>query len=1018
MKSTFTKINLRVITLALIWVFQLGQSHLFASKTSGETVLISEDFEDDSYEQNWGVKTLQGSTSWWRANYNNNYYMQMSGYNASGNELETYLITPPIDFDSYDSEVLTFKTKNGYYRGTTLTVWVSTNFDGNDVEAATWTQLQAVVDETDNANGYGSVFVESGNVDLSSYDGQGYVAFRYLGNSSVLTTTYQVDDVVVTGVEKSFDGTLVSDQAGDRLDFEYVELGQESAVQTYTLSYQNVSGDISITCPDGYFVSLDGSDWKSELDLPSGNGTGSADVKVKFVPGREYYYGTEVEIEHKVNDAMPYLLKVKPADAGVPTDATSLTKDQTLDVVTWNLQFFGISTKGTGSQSSFESKLNYVADKMVELDADIYALQEIIADSYHGDFLPPLVDKLNELAGETRYAGVLSDTYSFYFNEPSKEYPAQRVAFVYDLSTVSNLEDFSMFSDFYDGYATPDIPGYPTSDYLFWAGGRLPQIMKTIVKVNGKSQLINLVNIHAKCCDDAERRLADATYLYDELMANYNNDNLVILGDYNESYSAFGGAYAQWYTNDNKDFMHAAGSTLDHLAVSNELYYEYQALSNNTQIEEVSYSDHDPILLRMLIDSEKEKQTVSLGAIADQEAGTKVTLNATATSGLPVQYMVVNGKASVTGSQLMVEGVGEIVVQAAQVGDAQFAPAFSQLVTFNGTKGSQTIDFAQIEDVAMDVGSFTLNATASSGLPVSYEVVSGNVTVEGDVVTLNGVGDVTIKAMQEGNEDFEAAPEVSVSFKVLKGQQQIDFTAPENKKVSDGTFELSATASSGLTVTYEVVSGDIQIQGNTVTINGAGDVSVKASQEGDDNYYAADDVTVSFNIAKGDQTITFETIATKNMADETFELEATASSGLAVSYAVVSGNITIEGTTVTLVEAGEATIKAMQGGNEDYNAAPEVTQTFIIEEKSGIEDEYARQVNVYPNPTPGMVVVTTPDVEEKTIKVIGLSGKTLKEVKVFGTENILDLDELNNGLYFVQITSGNITIAKKLQVRR
>ncbi|SMO65451.1 Por secretion system C-terminal sorting domain-containing protein [Saccharicrinis carchari] len=667
-----------------------------AATTNDVVPIVTADFEDQSFKQGWTVQAVQGHTYWVQTTYNGNSYMQISGYKATGPDIESFLISPAIDFNAYDNETLTFKSKNGYYSGTTLSVWLSTDYDGSNVESATWQPLNAQIDERNNYSGYGATFIESGLVDLSAFSGMGHIAFKYSGNTSNRTTTYQVDDVMVTGSKKNFSGTLTSGLINKQINFPYVALGQQSEVYAYTLSYTGVAGDIKITCKRDYRLSLDGANWINELIVDTGTGDGSAEVKIKYAPQQEYYYGIESVVEHRVNNAMPYQIKVKPANAGVPIDATTLTKDKTLDVVTWNLQFFGIAPNGSSNHAAFETKLSQVANKIIELDADVYAIQEVIVDENYGDFLTPLIEKLNELEGQTSYAGVLAPRYSFYFQPPASDFPAQRICFIYNIKTVSNMDSFSMFSDFYKGYSTPQITGYPGNSSLFWASGRLPQMMKSVVQIDGKSQLLNFINLHAKCCDADERRWADAEYLFNDLILNYNDDNVVILGDYNETYSMSKGAYAPWYANWNRDYLRAVGSSLDHVSISDELYFEYQSLINNSRIDQVNYSDHDPVMLRMLIDTDKEPQSVTLAPIASQQVDNIIHLQGAASSGLPVTYKLVSGNASLSGDMLQVNGLGEVNVQAFQEGNAQYAPAFSDWVSFNieGNTGVEQ-DYAQ-----------------------------------------------------------------------------------------------------------------------------------------------------------------------------------------------------------------------------------------------------------------------------------------------------------------------------------
>ncbi len=78
------------------------------------------------------------------------------------------------------------------------------------------------------------------------------------------------------------------------------------------------------------------------------------------------------------------------------------------------------------------------------------------------------------------------------------------------------------------------------------------------------------------------------------------------------------------------------------------------------------------------------------------------------------------------------------------------------------------------------------------------------------------------------------------------------------------------------------------------------------------------------------QTITFPAIANKKSGDAPFLLTATASSNLPVVYSTVSDKVSVSGSTVTIVTAGRAVIKANQPGNGTFSPAPEVTQSFCI----------------------------------------------------------------------------------------
>src|SRR5439155_962646 len=164
-----------------------------------------------------------------------------------------------------------------------------------------------------------------------------------------------------------------------------------------------------------------------------------------------------------------------------------------------------------------------------------------------------------------------------------------------------------------------------------------------------------------------------------------------------------------------------------------------------------------------------------------------------------------------------------------------------------------------------------------------------------------------------------------------KLNQTITFGPLPNKTFGDPDFPVSASASSGLPVSFSA-SGQCTVTSpspGTVHLTGAGSCTITASQAGDANYNPAPDVPQSFSIAKANQTITFGAIANKTFGDPDFSVYAAASSGLIVNL-VANGNCTVSGNTIHLTGAGSCTIIASQGGNDNYNAAPNLSRTFTI----------------------------------------------------------------------------------------
>jgi uncharacterized repeat protein (TIGR03806 family) len=79
------------------------------------------------------------------------------------------------------------------------------------------------------------------------------------------------------------------------------------------------------------------------------------------------------------------------------------------------------------------------------------------------------------------------------------------------------------------------------------------------------------------------------------------------------------------------------------------------------------------------------------------------------------------------------------------------------------------------------------------------------------------------------------------------------------------------------------------------------------------------------------QAITFDPLADKQTSDPGFNLTASASSGLPVSFSVVSGPATINNHQLTLTGSpGIVTVRASQTGNGTYVTAPEITRSFWV----------------------------------------------------------------------------------------
>jgi len=251
-------------------------------------------------------------------------------------------------------------------------------------------------------------------------------------------------------------------------------------------------------------------------------------------------------------------------------------------------------------------------------------------------------------------------------------------------------------------------------------------------------------------------------------------------------------------------------------------------------------------------------------------------------------------------------------------------------VVYQTAKQDQTITFPAIADHTFGDAPIKLVAAASSGLQVSFSVISGSASISNNVLTLTGAGAVTVEVNQSGNDLFNAATPVDESFNVGLAGQSIDFAPLSDKIAGDAPFTLTATTSSGLPVYFNILSGPATIDANNnVTLLGGGTISIIAWQPGNSNYNAAATVQQNFNVSEIPQTITFGALSQQKVGDASFSLNATASSGLLVNFSV-SGPAVLSGNIITLTGSGNVTVTASQPGNNIYAAAANVTQSFFV----------------------------------------------------------------------------------------
>ncbi|MCA1757178.1 MAG: choice-of-anchor J domain-containing protein [Bacteroidales bacterium] len=150
-------------------------------------------FWEEGFDADLGTFTQQSVTGdqlWVQASYGGDDYAKMSGYASGAQENEDWLVSGSMDLSGYDEVYLAFRHAANYVGGEwdLLSVMISTDYT-DDVTTATWSELTVPVLPAGN----NWVFVESGNIDLSSYIGETVnIAFKFMSTTDV-AATWEID---------------------------------------------------------------------------------------------------------------------------------------------------------------------------------------------------------------------------------------------------------------------------------------------------------------------------------------------------------------------------------------------------------------------------------------------------------------------------------------------------------------------------------------------------------------------------------------------------------------------------------------------------------------------------------------------------------------------------------------------------------------------------------------------------------------------------------------------------------
>ena len=324
-------------------------------------------------------------------------------------------------------------------------------------------------------------------------------------------------------------------------------------------------------------------------------------------------------------------------------------------------------------------------------------------------------------------------------------------------------------------------------------------------------------------------------------------------------------------------------------------------------------------------------------------------LQAKASTGLPVTFASLSTQAigldvcSVEGADVSFHVKGECPLEVRQVGNSKYRAA-TEMQRLHVLGITQTIKFTTTPpSPAMTGESYGVNAVSSAGFRVEYESATPSVcVVEGYGMYFSGGGTCTIVATARGTEEYEVGRSEQ-TFQVVKEQQHITLSPPPNSAYVGGApYAFSAEARSGLPVSLAITTPavcEFKAGSQTVAFVSPGTCTIDANQSGNSFWEAAPQVEQSFQVSKALQQISFRTPPPSHvvLGKGPFPVAAISSSGLPVELSSATpSTCSFERAEVNIIAAGTCTIDANQSGNDYYQAARQVQDSFTIAKRSQV----------------------------------------------------------------------------------
>lgn len=525
--------------------------------------------------------------------------VQINGFAGGTNVLNTdWLISPSFNLTATDYPLLSFWSRTAF-NGQPLQLKVSTDYVSGDPSLATWTDINGKFpSQTSN------VWTLSENINLSAFKGSNvHFAFVYYSDEDE-GARWTLDDISLGNSPVPPPPSLTVSTTD--VQFAFAASGT-TADKTFNFIGNDLTNDITLTSTGAFTLSKDGNSFNSSITYSVAEANNvSKTVYVRFAP-------TQNNQDFSGN----ILISTGDISQTVNLGGTSIDPVTTLEVVNWNIEWFGSTGNGPTNDVQQEQNVKTIFEN---LNADVYALTEIVSEER-------LAAVVAQMPGYTYVISNYGSHTNTTVNPASALATAQKLAFIYKTSVLSNVTTTALLSAGINSAADITNPAYN-----YWASGRFPYMLSADVTLNCVTKPVKFILVHGKAntsptAESYNRRKRGADTLYYTLQQNYANDNIIMVGDYNDdldntitaginppvtSYISFTGDAANFtpvtlpLSLAGKKSTVSYNDVIDHVTISNELVANYLPSSAKILTDVTSLvsnygsttSDHYPVFSR------------------------------------------------------------------------------------------------------------------------------------------------------------------------------------------------------------------------------------------------------------------------------------------------------------------------------------------------------------------------------------------------------------------------------------